>query len=170
MRISAAGNKPAQHHVRKSAGFTLVELLVVLALIALATATVSLSLPNNDVTSLRRDSERLAALLETARARSRASQQAVIWSADETGFDFKGLTFNDLPSLWLDPRTQVSSETTVTLGPEPIIPAQSVAVFNRNRPQLRVWVVTDGLRAFEVFVDEPVTAITATTNDATLSN
>lgn len=170
MRTLAAGNKATRHRALKGAGFTLVELLVVLTLIALATATVSLSLPDNDVTALRRDSERLAALFETARARSRASQQAVTWSAGETGFDFKGLTLNDLPSRWLDPRSQVLSDATVTLGPEPIIPAQAVAVFNRDKPQLRVWVATDGLRAFEVVVDEPVTTITARQYDATPSN
>jgi hypothetical protein len=43
-------------------------------------------------------------------------------------------------------------------------------VFNRDKPQLRVWVATDGLRAFEVVVDEPVTTITARQYDTTPSN
>ena len=71
MRTSAAGNKPASLH--SAQGFTLLELLVVVALIAIATAGVSLSLRDSADSALERDATRLAALLETARAQARAS-------------------------------------------------------------------------------------------------
>ena len=50
-------------------GFTLLELLVVLAIIGLATAGVTLSLP--EAKPLERDAQRLAALLESARSHAR---------------------------------------------------------------------------------------------------
>ncbi|HRN65296.1 MAG TPA: prepilin-type N-terminal cleavage/methylation domain-containing protein, partial [Alicycliphilus sp.] len=60
-------------------GFTLLELLVVIAIIALATAGVGLALRDSGATALQREGERLAALLESARAQSRASGAAVRW-------------------------------------------------------------------------------------------
>jgi general secretion pathway protein H len=65
--------------MRASHGFTLIELLVVIALIAIGTAAVSFSLRDTAETVLERDAERLAALFESARARSRASGVPVKW-------------------------------------------------------------------------------------------
>jgi general secretion pathway protein H len=53
---------------RQGAGFTLIELLVVVALIAIATASLSLALRDPAESQLRREADRLAALLEAARA------------------------------------------------------------------------------------------------------
>ena len=58
---------------RASLGFTLMELLVVIALIAIGTAAVSFTLRDTSQTLLERDAERLAAVLESARARSRSN-------------------------------------------------------------------------------------------------
>ena len=66
--------------------FTLIELLVVIAIIALATAGVGLALRDSGAAALQREGERLAALLEAARAQSRASGAAVRWRADAQGF------------------------------------------------------------------------------------
>jgi general secretion pathway protein H len=54
-------------------GFTLLELMVVVAIVALATAGVSLALRDSDATQLEREALRLSALLESARAQSRTS-------------------------------------------------------------------------------------------------
>jgi len=51
----------------------------VVAIIAVATAGVSLSLRDNSQTALEREAQRLAVLFESARAQSRASGTAVIW-------------------------------------------------------------------------------------------
>ena len=53
-----------------SRGFTLLELLVVVAIIAMASAGVGFALRDTSQVALARDAERLAALLESARARS----------------------------------------------------------------------------------------------------
>ncbi|WP_235533558.1 MULTISPECIES: Tfp pilus assembly protein FimT/FimU [unclassified Roseateles] len=151
---SVPGNK------RRSAslGFTLIELLVVVALIAITSATISLALRDPTELQLQREAQRLAALLETARAESRASGLNVRWvpkgakSGDD--FRFEGLPRTiQLPTRWLGEPVAVLIENAtavnpgLALGPEPIIPAQ------RLRLQLgsqQLVLGTDGLAAFDV--------------------
>ncbi len=163
MRTSAAGNKRPRPLPR---GFTLLELLVVVALIAVATAGVSLSLRDSADSALERDAQRLASLLETGRAQARANGTAVVWrampqvSAQNSGqnsgqinpqrFVFEGLPPPGLPRDWLAPTTRVAPGTAVTLGPEPLIEPRAVALYSLTRPERQVWVVTDGLRPFKV--------------------
>jgi len=130
--------------MRASHGFTLIELLVVIALIAIGTAE----------TILERDAERLAALFESARARSRASGVPVKWhpqavnnSGTPSAFVFEGLPPQTLSEQWLAPQIQVASNALVVLGPDPIIGPQSVALRVKD---LQLWVSTDGLRPFSV--------------------
>lgn len=112
-------------------GFTLLELLVVIAIIALATAGVGLALRDSGAAALQREGERLAALLEAARAQSRASGAAVRWRADAQGFQFEGLVGSQLPRHWLDSATSVRGPATLWLGPEPLIGAQQVLIDRR---------------------------------------
>ena len=58
--------------MNRSRGFTLLELLVVISIMALATAGVGLAMRDGGQTQLEREAARLAALLESARAQSRA--------------------------------------------------------------------------------------------------
>ena len=104
MRTSVPGSRRA--------GFTLLELLVVMAIVAMASAGVGFSLRDNTQVQLDRDAERLAALLETARARSRVSGLPVRWHPTRTGFQFEGQPANEgdaeaLPDAWLDGDTAV---------------------------------------------------------------
>ena len=142
MPTLAAGNKPGA-----TRGFTLLELLVVVALIAIATAGASLALRDSADSALDRDAQRLATLLETARAQARASELTVVWRVQSSGFAFDGLP--TLPRQWLAATTQAVSAP-VVLGPEPMIPAQAIALSSSTRPERRLWVVTDGLRPFTV--------------------
>jgi general secretion pathway protein H len=148
MRTLAAGNKLAQ--TRSAGGFTLLELLVVMALIAIATAGVSLSLRDSADSALERDANRLVALLETARAQARASGLPVVWRSTGSGFVFEGLQPPGLPQNWLSSTTQATSRQTVVLGPEPLIPPQNIALTPLNASARTQWVVTDGLRPFQV--------------------
>ena len=66
MRILAVGNKKIRANGIR--GFTLLELLVVLSIMALATVGVGLAMRDGTQAQLERDAERLAALLESARA------------------------------------------------------------------------------------------------------
>jgi general secretion pathway protein H len=147
MPTLAAGNK----------GFTLIEMLVVLAIIAIGTGGVSLAMRDSAQSTLERDAQRLAALLESARSKSRATGVPVVWRTQASGFVFEGLARNTLPQTWLDPQTQSLNARPVLLGPEPIIGPQSVALSSSSntasRPQL--WVATDGLRPFTVQASPP---------------
>ena len=70
---------------------------MVVAIMALATAGVSLAMRDSAQTQLEREAQRLAALLESARAQSRASGVPVRWQPTETGFRFDGLPPENLP-------------------------------------------------------------------------
>ena len=85
-------------------GFTLIELLIVVALIAIASTVTALALRDPSVTRLEREAARLAALLEGARAESRAAGIPVLWMPvpDGGGFRFVGLPRTvQLPTQWL---------------------------------------------------------------------
>ena len=149
MPTSAAGNKAlaSTPDRARAAGLTLLELLVVVALIAMATAAASLSLQSSADSRVEREAQRLASLLEAARARSRASGMPVVWHAREQGFAFEGLPDKALPHQWLQPQIQVHTRAPVLLGPEPLIAAQAIALSLPGQGQTW-WVVSDGLRPF----------------------
>ena len=136
-------------------GFTLIELMIVVVLIAVASSVASLALRDPASTMLEREGARLAALLEGARGEARASGLAAYWeprtaSPEVPGFRFVGLPpSDDLPSNWLE--TGVTAEVVgaraVVLGPEPLIGAQRIVL--RLREQ-RLTLATDGLGPFAV--------------------
>jgi general secretion pathway protein H len=144
----APGNRTVPRPAHRAAGFTLLELLVVVAIIAFATAGVSFALRDASAAQLEREALRLAALLESARAQSRSSGMPVRWQATEQGFRFEGLSPQALPDHWLSQDTQVANPTVLVLGPEPIIGPQSVTLQSAAQPQHSLRIATDGLRPF----------------------
>ena len=146
---SAPGNKRRC----ATAGFTLLELMVVMVIVAVATGLTVVTLRDRSQSKLEEEGARLSALLETARTQSRIVGTDVRWAPLTTGgFEFIGLppqAAKELPSHWLD------SDTTATivgapqllLGPEPLLPAQRVVLHLGER---EIAVGTDGLSPFQI--------------------
>jgi general secretion pathway protein H len=154
--MSAPGNS--------SRGFTLIELMVVVALIAVASAVVSLSMRDPAQARLEQEATRLAALLEAARAESRASGLEVRWETYTTAplnggsqvssFRFIGLPpQSTLPARWLsaDTSAQIVGARAIYLGPEPLIGPQRLILHEGDRSLL---LATDGLTPFSVIAEE----------------
>ena len=165
MPTSAAGSRPSPLR-RPPAGFTLIELLVVVAIIAIGSGGVMFALRDSAASQLEREGLRLAALLESARAQSRNSGQALRWRPVDGGFVIEaaaGLPAAGGPgptpsatapgtSRWLsqDTRVQGGPHLVLVLGPEPLLPPQSVLIESAALPGRPVQVATDGLRPFRV--------------------
>lgn len=158
--MSAPGN--SRGGAADVAGFTLVELLLVVAIVAMASAGVGFALRDLGQTVLEREAQRLIAMLESARARSRASGMPVVWRPTEQGFEFVGLPIDASDGngggsganqsltrtmAWLGEGVSVRGPAVLTLGPEPIIARQDI-VLQQSDARLRI--ATDGLRAFSV--------------------
>jgi general secretion pathway protein H len=164
MPMWAVGNS------QKARGFTLLELLVVLTIIALGTAGVAFAFRDNQATLLEREAERLSVILETARVQSRSSGVALVWLPLPQGFvvlpasaldNVRELSINPAAvSPWLSAelRAQVMlpslgggqaprGASRLLLGAEPMIAPAAVLLSLGDR-QLRI--ATDGLRPFAV--------------------
>lgn len=131
-------------------GVTLLELLVVVAVMALATAGVGLAIRSGPAAQLEREADRLIALLEAGRAASMASGSPVRWLATAQGFAFEGVAPGSLPDRWLAPGVAVQAPAGLVLGPEPFIGAQQVQLTHADAPGQTVRIATDGLRPFAV--------------------
>ena len=137
--------------LRRTGGFTLLELLIVVTIMAIATAGVGLSLRSGSATSLEREAQRLAALLESARAQSRMTAVPVRWRPTATGFSFEGLTDSAaLPNSWLGQDVQAAGAGAVVLGPEPVIGPQQIRLVSLSDPARSLILATDGVRPFSV--------------------
>lgn len=137
----------------RQSGFTLLELLVAVAIMALATAGVSLALRDDPQSLLEREAVRLASLLEAARAQSRLRAVPVHWRPTAGGFTFDGLAASQLPRHWLQPDTVATPSQGVWLGPEPIIGKQSIQLRKVDQPGITLTLATDGVAPFRVMPD-----------------
>ena len=106
-----------------------------------------MALPESPQAQLQADASRLVALLESARAASRAQDEALRWQVNNAGFRFEGRAGGPWPNQWLhaDTQAQVIGARELLLGPEPVIGAQRIALLLGDR---RLVLATDGLGPF----------------------
>jgi general secretion pathway protein H len=138
----------------RARGFTLLELMVVIALIAITTAVASMALPDPSTSRLEKESARLIAFLESARAQARSNGLTVMWlpqsAGGEVDYQFMGLPPKEVPSLqWMERevRAEVVGSPSIVLGPEPVVGPQSI-VLRLGTQQIIIG--TDGLSPFDV--------------------
>ena len=143
----------------RRAGFTLIELMIVVALIAIASAVASLALRDPASTRLEHEGARLVALLEAARSEARAAGLSARWEPRAAqdgaeGFRFVGMpASSELPTQWLASgvTAEVLGARAVVLGPEPLIGAQRVVLHLESQSLM---LATDGLGPFTVIDSE----------------
>ncbi|BDT68949.1 hypothetical protein os1_31360 [Comamonadaceae bacterium OS-1] len=148
--VPCLGRPSAAALKARTRGFTLLELLVVVAIIAIASAGVAFALRDNSQTLLERDAARLAALFESARAQSRATGVPVRWRPTPEGFVFDGMPAKTLPNRWLGNDTVARETAPVLLGPEPVIGRQAIVLQSISQPSQALRIATDGARPFSV--------------------
>lgn len=150
----------------------MIELLMVIAILAIGASLITWALPDGQARRLEEEGARLVALLEMARAEARVSGATVRWvprSDDQPAvgadgeplqFRFVGLpTAIAFPTRWLDPRisAEVVGNRSVLLGPEAILPAQRIVLHLAAR---RIELATDGLGPFAIVDAAATTAVT----------
>jgi general secretion pathway protein H len=160
MPTSAPGSsRPQRAACAAARGFTLIELVIVLAIVAVSAALVSLAIRDGYEAKLEEEGERLVALLEMARAEARVQGTAVLWvprredgSEPDAQIQFRFIGLSDLqpmPTRWLDADThaQVIGAPGVVLGPDAILPPQRIVLQLADK---RLELASDGLSPFAV--------------------
>jgi general secretion pathway protein H len=75
----------------RARGFTLIEILLVIAILGVAAAAVAFSISTSDARLLQEETARLGALFRIAQNEARVSGRALVWEADRDGYRFRPL-------------------------------------------------------------------------------
>lgn len=101
-----------------ASGFTLIELMVVIVIVGIASAALSLSMRSDPAQLLREDAARLQLVLAAAQSEAQIMGRPILWQADEQGYRFvhwqSGKVIKD---DLLKPREWRAAPVTVHLSP-----------------------------------------------------
>jgi len=165
----AVGNKPnamlfrawLAKHARKTAspasvilnsGFTLIELMVVLLVLALSSSLVVMGTRDTSQQTLEREADRLINILEAARAQARSNSTALLWQSDARGYSISALTNPEIQQAfhtWYLPGTR-SEPSSWVISAEPVQSAARLTLLIEGAPTARLSVATDGAASFKV--------------------
>jgi general secretion pathway protein H len=130
--------------MQRQRGLTLLELLVVLAIIGFSVAGVSLSLRDSSQTQIEREAQRLVAVLEAARVQSRTSGIALIWQITPGGFVIRPALSSGTTQSGNTPNTSASgnsaspiaarTETWLTTGTQAAVTTAASPTNNNTAP------------------------------------
>ena len=131
-------------------GFTLVELMVVLLVLALGSSIVLVNMRSSLHSSLDTEAQRVQAVLENARAQARTRHTLLTWQSDATGFTVS--TANDASVVlermpWLASGT-FSEPDSLSISAEPVQPPMRLTLRHADLPRA-TWVLeTNGVGSF----------------------
>ena len=135
-------------------GFTLIELMVVLAIVAVLTSVVAWSARPSIPHQLHQEGVRLAIWLQATHAQARSAGWSVQARAKTEGVELTGAgtEAGAAPRLtWIASSTQVvGPPVDLVLGPEPFLPAQQWVLGSSLDPKARVRVWTDDTGPWKV--------------------
>jgi general secretion pathway protein H len=145
-----------------SPGFTLLELMLVVLVVALTTALIAMRWPQPPVRDLSHDAERLAAQLDILRQQAASQGHPLIWTAHPSGYAWSpatgaqaraqdGPAASSPPTPWLSPHTRSQTPQLVLPG-EPVSGPLVVELRSALNPSLRATVEASGLSPFKVTV------------------
>lgn len=123
---------------RDARGFTLLELLVVVAILGIVAGAASLTFAPVEARRVDEESERLAALFRLAQDEARITAREITWRADASGYRFDGpareRTANDplRPRAWPFPVARVEPAE-VRFGREPLLAPMQLRVVTPTR-------------------------------------
>ncbi len=150
VHATSAGRSPAR-------GFTLMELLVVLVIIALGVSTAVIALRPDPRGMVREEGERLALLLGLASEESSLGGTAIAWVGGEDGYEFQARELTDLGPDWrvirgddlLHPRRLPNGATIrgIQVDGKTLETGQRVALGNRGALELEVEIGLGDTRA-----------------------
>ncbi len=142
--------------MQRQHGLTLLELLVVLAIIAVSTAGVALAMRDKTQNQFEQEAQRLIAKLESARVQSRAQGVPLVWRTTASGFVIQtplvGSDFVAQSDDWLSGDISADMQA-ITLGPEPIIRPVTITLSKSSgqtsgAKPMDLRIGTDGLQPF----------------------
>ena len=130
--------------MRKQKGFTLIEMMVVAAVMAMLAGAASVALQAGSK-PVDKDAQALAAVLDAQRAQSRSSGQAIFFIAQGPQYRLERGKTVTTKKLSVG---SALSPARIKLGPEPIIDPQTIVLTDELGHSRAV--ITDGVRPFYV--------------------